>query len=94
MTVLEPSKHVALGGFVESEADRIHMEMSVWIEEHGDHLTQMFDANFKTWRYFGVSSYGRRPKGGQRISDIVPLRVLDPFIWNLYLEGIVKRISK
>ena len=94
MKVFEPSRHSSTGCFVESEADRIHLEMASWLNQHGDNLTKLFDENFKTWKYFGISSYGRQPKQGHIVSDISPLRVLDPLIWNLSLEGIVKKVSK
>ncbi len=87
--VRSPSGHAAKGVFSLSEADNVHSEIEGWMDVCGDNLTKLFDANFKTWRYFGVSSYGKLPESRNKLNKPAPLRVLDPLIWNLALEGIV-----
>lgn len=87
--VLTPSQHVQKDAFVQSEADAIDAEISSWLAACGDNLTSLFDANFTKWRYFGVSSFGVMPDSAVQKKEPMPLRVLDPLMWNLALEGIV-----
>lgn len=91
--VLSPSGHAARGAFIKAEADTIHNEIDSWMSQCGDGLTPMFNANFVSWRYFGVSSFGNLPKERRKLNKPVPLRVLDPLIWNLSLEGIVDSVN-
>lgn len=90
--VLQSSGHAAQGGFIENESQQIHSEISGWMENCGDNLNRLFDANVEKWRYFGVSSFGSLPTSRTKIQRPMPLRVLDPLIWDLSLEGIVKTI--
>lgn len=87
--VLTPSNHASQGAFIQAEADAIHAEIDGWMEVCGDNLTRLFDANFVKWRYFGASSFGTLPESRMKIQNPMPLRVLDPLIWDLSLEGIV-----
>lgn len=87
--VLSGSVHAAKGAFVQSEADAIHNEIEGWMDVCGDNLTKIFNENFTKWRYFGVSSFGILPIDRDTLQKPTPLRVLDPLIWNLALEGIV-----
>ena len=93
MTVLTPSGHAARGVFIKAEAETIHKEIDSWMDQCGDGLTPLFNANFVSWRYFGVSSFGNLPKERKKLNRPVPLRVLDPLIWNLTLEGIVRTVD-
>lgn len=90
--VLTQSGHAAQGKFVQAEADNIHREIEGWMDVCGDDLTRLFNANFSNWRYFGVSSFGTLPEGRNKLQQPRPLRVLDPLIWDLALEGIVPTI--
>lgn len=87
--VMTPSNMAVQGAFVQSEADQIHAEIDGWMDACGDNLTNTLNANFTKWRYFGMSSFGVLPEGRTSIKDPVPLRVLDPLIWNFSLEGIL-----
>ncbi len=88
--VLRDSGHAAQGKFIQTEADNVHAEIDGWMDLCGDNLTKVFNANFETWRYFGVSSFGMLPISINQLQQQPrPLRVLDPLIWNLALEGIV-----
>ena len=89
--VLQPSGHVQQGKFIQSEADQIHNEIDGWMDGCGDLLTRMFDANFVTWRYFGMSSFGNMPPSRNQFAKPMPLRVLDPLLWDLSLEGIIPK---
>ncbi len=91
--VLTSSTHANKRAFVQSEADAIHNEIDGWMDVCGDNLTRMFDANFQTWRYFGVSSFGSLPTDRDTLQRPTPLRVLDPLIWDLSLEGILPTIK-
>ena len=89
--VLQPSGHVRQGAFIQSEADQIHAEIEGWLDSCGDFLSPMFDANFVNWRYFGMSSLGTIPVSQGKFSRPIPLRVLDPLLWDLSLEGIIPK---
>ena len=87
--VLQPSDHVNKGTFNRSEAETIHREIESFMDACGDNLNGLFDANFSTWKYFGISSFGFLPKGSSALERPQPLRVLDPLMWNFSMEGIV-----
>lgn len=91
--VLTESGHAAQGKFIQTEADNIHAEIDGWMDVCGDNLTNLFNANFAKWRYFGVSSFGMLPEGRDKLQKPMPLRVLDPLIWDLSLEGIVPTVK-
>lgn len=90
-TVLQPSRHVEKRKFILSEANMVHEEIKTWLEMQGEStLTALLDANFKTWRYFGVSPFGTMPDvASLKLGDIRPVRVLDPLMWALSLENII-----
>jgi hypothetical protein len=46
-------------------------------------------SNFKTFRYFAVSSFGWAPISDDIPLGIAPFRVTDPFLWLLYSHGLV-----
>ena len=88
--VFQESGHVKSGHFIQQEADAVHQEIWDFMELCGDDLSAMFDANFENWKYFGISSFGIRPQVNLMLQQPPqPMRVLDPLIWDLYLEGIV-----
>lgn len=91
--VLKESGHAKQGKFIQTEADNIHAEIDGWMDVCGDNLTNMFNVNFTNWRYFGVSSFGMLPEGRDKLKKPMPLRVLDPLIWDLSLEGIVPTVK-
>lgn len=86
----QESGHVKNGHFIQQEADAVHQEIWDFMELCGDDLSARFDANFENWKYFGISSFGMRPQVNRMLQQPPqPMRVLDPLIWDLYLEGIV-----
>lgn len=88
--VFQESGHVKSGHFIQQEADAVHQEIWDFMELCGDDLSARFDANFENWKYFGISSFGMRPQVNRMLQQPPqPMRVLDPLIWDLYLEGIV-----
>ncbi len=88
--VFQPSGHVAAGKFIEIESQQIHSEIDAWMEQCGDDLSSLFSGSFVNWRYFGLSSFGEQPESLVRLScEPVPLRVLDPLMWNLHLEKLI-----
>ncbi len=88
--VFQPSGHVAGGRFIEAESQAVHAEIDEWIASCCAPLNMALSGVFKTWRYFGVSSYGVMPKDNvQLAAKPKPLRVLDPLMWNLSTVGIL-----
>ena len=73
---------ISNGKISTSEIDMVHAEIEHWLHEIGEgDLITTLDANFKTYKLFGVSSYGSPPQGANRLNTPDPHRVLDPIFW-------------
>jgi len=82
-------------GFVKADADEVNMEIKDWLINQGE--TAFVDALETSFRpgkvsFFGVSSFGQPPMGGNQLGKIMPHRVLDPLFWMLAKEGIVPTV--
>lgn len=87
-TVIQPSGYAADGLYDPREAELVHQEISAWLLQCGDPLDKLFNKHLRTWHYFGLSSFGVKPDG-EAPGAPRPLRVIDPLLWDLCLEGIV-----
>ncbi|MBR4749143.1 MAG: hypothetical protein IK083_06205 [Abditibacteriota bacterium] len=79
--------------FDEEEADTVSREIEDWLREKGENeFLSVIKTNFKEDRlkFFAVSSLGHAPDDQRKIGKPHPHRVLDPFIWMLWLEGVIK----
>ena len=74
------------------EFNNIHDEIKQWLEDIKEgSVDNILYANFKEYRYFGVSSYGESPKkNGMLPDEIKPMRVLDPILWLFKKANFVK----
>ena len=73
------------GTFCKDEIIQIDYEIRDWLYNMGEELLiNALEANFKTFSFFGVSSFGEPPTGSNTLSqNIIPHRVLDPILWLL-----------
>ena len=94
-TVMQSSPHLAAGGFVKADADAVDAEIRDWLESRGESaFLNAIETNFRAdkIRFFGVSSFGHPPTGSSRLGRVVPHRVLDPLVWMLSKEHIVRTV--
>lgn len=88
--VFQESGHVSAGKFIELESQKVHTEIDEWISSCCSPLNMALSAALKSWRYFGVSSYGLMPKDAYSLTSVPkPLRVLDPLLWSLSMSSIL-----
>ena len=78
------------GEYMQSDADAIDSEIRSWLESIGEsYFLAALEMNFKKTRFFGVSSYGHTPLDGS-VGTVIPHRVLDPILWVLSEEKLIK----
>jgi hypothetical protein len=66
-----------------SEIQQINQEICSWLEDIGERsFVDAFEANFKEFIFFGVSSFGKPPEDDGTLDETInPHRVLDPILW-------------
>ena len=84
-----PGEHFGLLDLpdVQNISTEIGNYIQAWINPG---FCQDIDLKFANYRYFGVSSLGGRPNAQNRLADVNPLRVEDPFLWILYQFDLIK----
>lgn len=86
-----PSKHIAEKAFDMGDFEDVNGEMESLLREwSGDQFDQQIRSSFKDYAYFGLTSLGCNPHGGQKILKLRPQRVEDPFLWLLWKQNILK----
>lgn len=93
--VTRESNHLKNGAYDKSDADAVHDEIRDWLMRNNENkFVNAIETNFKKEkiRFFGVSSFGTAPDENGKIDNIRPERILDPFIWMLWKEGLVESI--
>ena len=55
-----------------------------------EYLIHQVTTQFATHGFFGLSALGSTPDANGNISNIIPHRVADPFLWLLYCNGLIK----
>lgn len=91
--VTRDSNHLKSGTYDKSDADEVHEEIKDWLEKNNEKkFINAIETNFikDKVRFFGVSSFGTAPDENGKITEIRPHRILDPFIWMLWKEGLVE----
>ena len=98
--VMRLSPHIQSKGFVVDDMETVDAEIRSWLERKGQYaFLSAIRGNFydDRVRFFGVSSFGRPPisKNGATVNcgDITPHRVLDPLMWMMYQENILKKVK-
>lgn len=72
-----------------NEIDQVHEEIKHWLYAVGENgFVKTLEANFKDYKLFGVSSYGKPPASEHELSVAPePHRVLDPILWLFKQKG-------
>lgn len=84
-----PNKHN--GTFDLGDFKDVSGEMESYIIEWaGANLIQQLKSNFKNYAFFGLSALGCNPHGTQKIKNLRPNRVEDPFLWLLWKYKLIK----
>ena len=87
--VFTPSLHMQQGAFVNAEAQVIDQTIKTLMDDCDVDLTAFLDANLSNWKYFAVSSFGGSLS---EQNGPVPMRVLDPILWDFSEEKIIKTV--
>ena len=77
------------------DVQSVHTEVAAYLAAWmTPNFCRMIDDSFAHYHYFGVSSLGEQPDAQNRLLNVSPLRVEDPFLWILYQFGLVKGQSR
>lgn len=88
--VTQENELVLSSGYVKNDADAIDTEIRSWLDSIGEsYFLHALETNFRKTRFFGVSSYGHAPTVNG-VGTLMPHRVLDPVMWVLSEEHIIK----
>lgn len=89
-TLTKPSRHVAEGSFIPSDAAAVDEEirglLAYWDAED---LVATVDQSFTDVRFMAFSALGRAPKPDGTIDPPVPVRIEDAILWILSTQGII-----
>jgi hypothetical protein len=77
-----------------TEGDAIHQLVQEFLGRYGlSNLLRNFEYQFSTVRYFSCTALGRLPRQADTRS-FMPKRTLDPFVWLLMQNGVIKPANK
>lgn len=89
--LLQPGTHTKTNTFDLNDFDAVNEEMRSLVQEWSyGNIPNVLELNYKEFAYFGVSSLGNSPDQSMAIASITPYRVVDPFLWLLWKNGIIK----
>ena len=72
------------GEFDQVDFDAINTEMQDLLKQWDcQHLVNLASSRYRKAGFFGLSALGCNPHASQRIPDVMPRRVEDPFLWLL-----------
>lgn len=84
------SRHLKQSAFDPIDFESTSLEVMSLIESWtGKELVNQVISQFSTFGFFGFSALGEEPTEDNRISHIQPHRVMDPFLWILWKNGII-----
>ncbi|HLI90703.1 MAG TPA: hypothetical protein VKV37_18580 [Ktedonobacteraceae bacterium] len=73
------------------DVQSVHTEVATclagWINQN---FCNIIESSFACYNYFGVSSLGEAPGAGNRLTEVSPFRVEDPFLWLLYRLALIR----
>ena len=73
-----------------SDMQSVHTEISAYLENWlGLNFNNLIKTNFKKYKYFGVSAFGKSPVNG-KLNGVSPLRTEDPLLWILHELSLIK----
>ena len=89
--LLTKSNHSEYGKFDVGDSENVQMEieslLSTW---SGNDLLQQVSVNFDKYGFFGLSALGCNPGAAQKIANVSPHRVEDPFLWLLWQYKLIE----
>lgn len=89
--LLQPGRHTEKGMFdvndFESVSDEMHALVNDWT--YGN-IPNQLELNYKDYAFFGVSALGHAPNHTMTVNKIEPYRVVDPFLWILWKNNVIK----
>ena len=88
-SLLRSGLHTQSNTFDVNDFETVNNEMRSLVHAwtYGN-IPSVLQLNYKDYAFFGVSSLGHAPKG--KIETIQPNRVVDPFLWLLWKNGVIK----
>jgi len=79
------------GAFDQGDFEAIDTEMRDLLTEwECQHLVQLASSRYSRRGFFGLSALGCNPHATQKIPDVMPKRVEDPFLWLLRQNGLIE----
>lgn len=84
------SRHLRQPAFDPIDFESCSLEIMSLIESWaGKDLINQIASQFETCGFFGFSALGEEPTEDNRVAHIQPHRVMDPFLWLLWKNGII-----
>lgn len=85
-----PSNHSQSDMFDYVDFQNVQSEIEGLIKDWSEtSMTNALRTNYKSYGYFGISSFGHNPVNGI-LQNIEPYRVTDPFLWLLAQHNVIK----
>lgn len=89
-----PSQHIQKRAFDLTDFQNVQSEIEGLIKDWSEtSMTNILEANYSSYGYFGISSLGHNPEAGV-IQEINPYRVTDPFLWLLAEHKVIQTNKK
>lgn len=89
------SRHLRQPLFDKIDFNSCNLEIISLIESWaGKELVTQVDSQFEHYGFFAFSSLGSEPTQDGRVNHIVPHRIMDPFLWILAQNGIIKTVGE
>ncbi|MEA2690070.1 MAG: hypothetical protein QOD51_2677 [Candidatus Eremiobacteraeota bacterium] len=83
------------GGFDAADFAAVNGEMQSLLSEwDGEVLLHQVRTRYRRYGFFGLSALGCNPHGTNRIPNVFPRRVEDPFLWLLHEHGLLRAAAK
>ena len=80
-----------LDGYDEDDINAINSEMkSLLIKWNESALVQLAETKYKKVAFFGLSALGCNPHKDNKIPQVNPIRIEDPFLWLLKVNNLIK----
>ena len=80
--------------YMEEDANKVNNEITQWLQDIGERsFINIIKANFKSYRFFAVSSIGLDQSDFYetgKLSELDPHRILDPIMWFFAKEKVIK----
>jgi hypothetical protein len=81
------------GVFDLTDFSAVNREMERLIDHWAPGLVGKIKKNFKYYGFFAVSALGCAPNSAGQVPDLRPIRVLDPYLWLLAKNKVIKTVG-